>query len=193
MLPLILASASPRRLELLTLIGVAVDVIPCDVPEVRGAHESPIEYSQRVSREKARAGWLAAGAQPARVALGADTEVVLGDRVFGKPTDAADACSMLAELGGREHLVLSSVALCGLAIDEVLTSSTRVRFAPLTAGQIKHYVDRGEAFGRAGAYAIQGIASCFIERIEGSYSGVMGLPLFETATLLRRAGYLTDG
>ena len=191
--PLILASASPRRLELLTLIGVNVEVIPCDLPEVRSPAETPLEYSQRVSCEKARAGWLAAGGRAERVALGADTEVVLGDRVFGKPADVKDACAMLAELSGREHLVLSSVALHGGGIDDVLTSSTVVRFAPLTPDRIARYVAHGEALGRAGAYAIQGIASCFIERIEGSYSAVMGLPLFETATLLRRAGYLIDG
>lgn len=185
---LILASASPRRLELLTRIGIDAEVIPCDLPEVRAADESPLAYSRRVAREKALAGWVAAGAQAQRVALGADTEVVLGDRVFGKPADPAAARAMLADLSGREHLVLSSVALRGGSIDEVLTSSTRVRFAQLTPRQIEAYVASGESMGRAGAYAIQGIAGCFIEHIEGSYTGVMGLPLFETATLLRQAG-----
>jgi septum formation protein len=188
MQPLILASASPRRLELLTRIGVVVEVIPCDLPEVRAADESPLGYSQRVSREKALAGWIAAGMHPQRIALGADTEVVLGDRVFGKPVDADAARAMLADLSGREHLVLTSVALRGGGIDEVLTSSTRVRFARLTPRQIEAYVASGEAMGRAGAYAIQGLAGCFIEHIDGSYSGVMGLPLFETTTLLRQAG-----
>lgn len=186
--PLILASASPRRLQLLSQIGVPVEVIPCDLPEVRAPGESPLEYSQRVSREKAQAGWRAAGAPDQRVALGADTEVVLGDRVFGKPADAADARAMLAELSGREHQVLSSVALFGAQIDCVLTSTTRVRFAPLSSAQIARYVDSGESLGRAGAYAIQGLAGCFVQRIDGSYTGVMGLPLCETAVLLRRIG-----
>lgn len=185
---LVLASASPRRLQLLTQIGIEVEVIPCDIPEVRSPGESPLAYSQRVSREKAAAGWHAAGCSLERIALGADTEVVLGDRVFGKPVDAANARAMLAELAGREHQVLSSVALCGADIDQVLTSTTTVRFAALTPAQIARYVDSGESLGRAGAYAIQGLAGCFVERIDGSYSGVMGLPLCETAELLRRIG-----
>lgn len=185
---LILASASPRRLQLLTQIGIEVEVIPCDLPEIRAPGESPLAYSQRVSREKAEAGWRAAGCPRERFSLGADTEVVLADRVFGKPADAADARAMLAELAGREHQVLSSVALRGVDIDQVLTSTTTVRFASLTPAQIARYVHSGESLGRAGAYAIQGLAGCFAERIDGSYSGVMGLPLCETAELLRRIG-----
>ena len=185
---LILASASPRRLQLLNQIGIEVEVIPCDLPEIRAPGESPLAYSQRVSREKAEAGWRAAGCPRERFSLGADTEVVLADRVFGKPADAADARAMLAELAGREHQVLSSVALRGADIDQVLTSTTTVRFASLTPAQIARYVHSGESLGRAGAYAIQGLAGCFAERIDGSYSGVMGLPLCETAELLRRIG-----
>lgn len=185
---LILASASPRRLELLGQIGVEVEVRPCDLPEVRAPEETPLAYSQRVAREKARAGWERAGSDPHRHALGADTEVVLGDRVYGKPADDADARAMLASLSGRTHTVLSSVALHGAGIDEVLTSVSVVRFAALDARTLEAYVASGESRGRAGAYAIQGLAACFIDHLEGSFSGVMGLPLRETALLLERIG-----
>lgn len=185
---LILASASPRRLELLRQVGVDVDVLPCDLPEERAPGESPFGYSQRIAREKARAGWERAGCDPRRHALGADTEVVLGDRVYGKPADDADARAMLASLSQRTHTVLSSVAVCGAGIDEVLTSVSRVRFAALDARTLDAYVASGEPRGRAGAYAIQGLAACFIEHLEGSFSGVMGLPLRETALLLARIG-----
>lgn len=186
---LVLASASPRRLELLTQIGVAVEVRPCDVPEVRAEGETPLAYSRRVARAKAVAGWDQVEHDPARLVLGADTEVVLDDRVFGKPADADAAHAMLAELSGREHWVLSSVALIGAQFDELLTCITRVRFAALDAATIRDYVASGEPYGRAGGYAIQGRAGAFIEHLDGSYSSVMGLPLFETATLMRRAGY----
>lgn len=185
---LILASASPRRIELLTQIGVHAEVHACDVPELRQAGESALAYSRRVARAKAVAGWQLGGQERDCWALGADTEVVLDDCVYGKPVDAADAARMLRQLAGREHQVLTSVALIGAASDEVVTCVTAVQFAPLSDAQIGLYVDSGEPFGKAGAYAIQGRAATFIARIEGSYSGVMGLPLFETATLLRRAG-----
>lgn len=186
---LILASASPRRLELLTQIGVGAEVLACDVPEQRQAGETALSYSRRVAHAKAAAGWQqCAGGRDCRV-LGADTEVVLDDRVFGKPVDADSALRMLRELSGREHQVLSSVALVGADFSEVVTCSTMVRFAPLPEAWMFEYIDSGEPFGKAGGYAIQGRAAAFIARIEGSYSGVMGLPLFETAALLRRAGY----
>ncbi|HWS25916.1 MAG TPA: Maf family protein [Xanthomonadales bacterium] len=185
---LILASASPRRLELLTQIGVEVEVLACDVPEQRAPDESPLAYSCRVARAKALTGWQLAGADRHCWVLGADTEVVLDDCVFGKPADADAAIRMLQQLSGRDHQVLTSVALLGADFDEVATCSTAVRFAPMSEAQIRHYVASGEPFGKAGAYAIQGRAAAFIARIEGSYSGVMGLPLFETAALLQRAG-----
>jgi len=187
---LILASASPRRRELLNQIGVHAEVLACDVPEQRQAGESALAYSCRVARDKAIAGWnLCAQGRDCRV-LGADTEVVLDDCVFGKPGNAQHAVSMLQQLSGREHQVLTSVALVGCGFDEVVTSSTAVRFARLSDAQIARYVDSGEPFGKAGGYAIQGRAAAFIVRIEGSYSGVMGLPLFETTALLQRAGWL---
>lgn len=189
MAALVLASASPRRRELLAQLGIAVDVVPGDVPEVRAPGEAPGAYSQRVARAKAQAGWIAIGADPGRFVLGADTEVVLGDRVFGKPVDADDAAQMLRDLSGREHLVLSSVALIGADFDAVVTQVTRVSFASLSAAEIAAYVATGEPMGKAGAYAIQGHAAAFVAHIDGSYTGVMGLPLFETAALLRQAGY----
>ncbi|GMU43059.1 MAG: septum formation protein Maf [Xanthomonadales bacterium] len=185
---LILASASPRRVDLLRQIGIEVDVWPCDLPEQRAVGESPLAYNQRVAREKARAGWERAGADPRRHALGADTEVVLDDRVYGKPGDAAGARAMLESLSGRTHMVLSSVAVYGADIDAVLTSTSTVRFACLDAATLAAYVAGGEPQGRAGGYAIGGFAACFIEHLEGSFSGVMGLPLHETSLLLKRIG-----
>lgn len=186
---LILASASPRRFELLRQIGIEVDVLPCDLPEVRAADETPQDYSQRVAREKALAGWERAGSDPRRHALGADTEVVLDERVYGKPRDDADARAMLESLSARTHNVLSSVAIRGADSDAVLTSVSKVRFCTLDARAIAAYVASGEAHGRAGGYAIQGRAACFIEHLDGSFSGVMGLPLHETALLLSRIGF----
>lgn len=185
---LILASASPRRLELLTQIGVRAQVLVCDVPEQQQAGEAAVTYSCRVARAKAAAGWRLCDEDPDCRVLGADTEVVLDDCVFGKPLNADAAARMLRQLSGREHQVLTSVALLGADFDEIATSITNVRFAPMSDTQIGDYVDSGEPFGKAGAYAIQGRAAAFIAHIEGSYSGVMGLPLFETAALLRRAG-----
>jgi len=186
---LILASGSPRRVELLRLIGIEAEVVRCDVPEQPGAGESPAAYSRRVARAKASAGREAYAQQFDRLVLGADTEVLLDGHVFGKPQDAQDAMKMLALLSGREHEVLSSVALIGPAFDEVISCSTAVRFAKLSQGDMEAYVASGEPFGKAGAYAIQGRAATFIEHIHGSYWSVMGLPLFETAALLRRAGF----
>jgi len=185
---LILASASPRRLELLTQIGVRPEVIACDVPEQREPGETAVAYSRRVAQAKALAGWQLAGHPGGCCVLGADTEVVLDDCVFGKPADAAAATQMLRQLSGREHQVLTSVALVAGAFAEVVTCCTRVWFAPLSDSTVRRYVDTGEPFGKAGAYAIQGRAAAFIARIDGSYSGVMGLPLFETQALLQRAG-----
>ncbi len=185
-----LASQSPRRRELLTQLGVAFRVVDVDVPELRAAQESPREYVSRVARDKARAGLAAlAGAMDA-VVLGADTEVVLDDEVFGKPRDAADAAAMLRRLSGRTHAVISSVWLVDAHAERNACSVSRVRFAPLDEAAIAAYVATGESFGKAGAYAIQGRGAALVEHLEGSYSGVMGLPLFETARLLREAGVI---
>lgn len=182
---LYLASQSPRRRELLAQIGVAFTVVDVDVPEVRDPAETPRAYVERVAQAKADAGWRQVRErEPAAVVLGADTEVVLAGRVFGKPRDAADAVAMLRALSGRSHTVISVVCcVCATGARSVVSES-RVTFDALDAAAIAAYVATGEPFGKAGAYAIQGRAAAFISRLEGSYSGVMGLPLHETARLL---------
>lgn len=186
-----LASQSPRRRELLARLGVPFGVIEVDVPEERAPGEPPEDYVRRVAREKAGAGLLAMVAVPGAVVLGADTEVVLDDRVFGKPRDAADAAAMLESLSGRSHDVISAVSLVSAGREAQALCRSRVTFAELDAVAITAYVASGEPMGRAGAYAIQGGAERFVARLEGSYSGVMGLPLHETDVLLRRFGIAT--
>jgi septum formation protein len=183
-----LASQSPRRRELLTQLGVAFRVIDVDVPELRAAQESPREYVHRVARDKAWAGREALADYHDAIVLGADTEVALDGEVFGKPRDAEDAAVMLRRLSGRTHEVISSVWLLGAHMERSACCVSRVRFAELDEAAIAAYVATGESFGKAGAYAIQGRGAALVEHLEGSYSGVMGLPLFETARLLREAG-----
>jgi septum formation protein len=181
---LILASASPRRRELLDQIGVAYDVRPADVHEEPMPGESPETYVRRVAADKS----LAALADGGRPVLAADTEVVLDGEIFGKPRDFAHAAEMLGRLSGREHRVLSAVSLrLGADHWEALCVST-VAFRVLTAAEIAAYWASGEPAGKAGAYAVQGRGAAFIRHLSGSYSGVMGLPLFETAELLARVG-----
>jgi septum formation protein len=185
---LLLASRSPRRRELLAQLGLVFEVIDVDVPEQRGPGESPAQYVARVARDKALAGQRAAAAGTGVVVLGADTEVVLDGEVFGKPADEAAAAAMLRRLAGRSHEVLSAV--CCVAGDRVESalSVSRVTFGALGEDAIGAYIATGEPFGKAGAYAIQGRAAAFVQRLEGSYSGVMGLPLHETAQLLGHLG-----
>lgn len=143
----------------------------------------------RVALEKARAGLaLRADEDPDAVVLGADTEVVLDDQVFGKPVDARDAAAMLRRLSGRSHEVITSVWLVDAGREMHAVNRTQVRMAPLSPPQIEAYLACGEAFGKAGAYAIQGRAAAFVAHLSGSHSGVMGLPLHETAGLLSRFG-----
>ncbi len=186
---LILASASPRRRELLAQMGITPEVIVCDLLEERSSGETPLDYSRRIALAKAQAGWQRLACASDCLVLGADTEVVIDDIVFGKPADEVAALNMLRQLSGREHRVLSSVALVGTHFEGVETSDTRVRFAALSTATMQQYVATGEPFGRAGGYAIQGLAAAFVADLHGSYSGVMGLPLFETMALLRRAGF----
>jgi septum formation protein len=189
-----LASASPRRSQLLEQLGVAHKLLVADADEDAEALEAtrpgelPAAYVQRVTLAKLRAardrlarrGWLDAPI------LCADTTVAIGRSILGKPADAADAIRMLTRLAGRSHRVISGVALFhGRRVTQAMNIS-RVRFAPISRAEIEAYVAGGEPFGKAGAYAVQSQAARWIERIEGSYSGVMGLPLFETAQLLRR-------
>jgi septum formation protein len=182
--PIILASASPRRAELLTLAGIAFDIDPADVDETVREGEAPEIYGPRIARDKAL---TVAARHPGRVVLAADTIVVLDGRVFGKPADRVDAARMLIALSDREHDVLTAVVLAhGGRLAEHL-ERTRVRFAPMTAADIDWYVASGEADGKAGAYAIQGKAARFIPRIEGSYSNVVGLPIAAVHRMLAAA------
>ena len=185
---LYLASQSPRRRQLLEQVGIRFDTIEVDVPEVRAPGEPPADYVSRVAREKAGAGLLKLAGAGGAVVLGADTEVVLDDEVFGKPVDAAHATEMLRCLSGRLHQAISAVWCVSAGREERALSVSEVVFAPLSEREIADYVASGEPIGRAGAYAIQGRAAAFISRLSGSYSGVMGLPLFETVELLRRYG-----
>jgi septum formation protein len=187
---LYLASQSPRRRQLLEQIGVDFSVLDVDVPEQRMRGESPQDYVSRVACDKARAGLASldrANQNQASdaIVLGADTEVVLDDEVFGKPQDADDAAAMLRRLSGRTHAVISVVWLASAAREECAVCISQVRFAPLDESTIATYVATGEPFGKAGAYAIQGRGAALVEHLQGSYSAVMGLPVFETARLLR--------
>ena len=189
---LYLASQSPRRRELLDQIGVRFGTVRLDLPELRAPGEPPADYVSRVAREKAGAGLLKLSGVRDAVVLGGDTEVVLDDEVFGKPADGVHAAAMLRKLSARTHEVISAVWLVSAGREEHAISRTQVTFAELDEATIAAYVASGEAMGRAGAYAIQGRAAAFVRRIDGSYSGVMGLPLFETSALLRRFGIGMD-
>lgn len=180
---IVLASASPRRRELLRQMGVAFRVVPADVDEGALPGEGPAAYVLRVARDKAAAVWSRTGGpQPV---LAADTSVVLDGDILGKPADRAEAIAMLGRLSDRTHEVFSAVAVQSgpeRVADRV--NVTRVTFAPLEAKWIEAYCDSGEPMDKAGAYGVQGLAAARIIRIEGSFSGVMGLPLFETYELL---------
>jgi septum formation protein len=184
-----LASQSPRRRELLRQIGVSHHVLSVDVDERLQAAEAARDYVKRVALGKARAG---CALQPAGYGslpvLGADTSVVIDGEVLGKPTGRDAAIAMLQRLSGNTHVVLTAVALAGANGEAVRVSSSRVTFRTLTGRECAAYWASGEPADKAGAYAIQGLAAVFVKRMEGSYSGVMGLPLFETAELLKEYG-----
>ena len=191
-----LASRSPRRRELLRQIGVGFEMLVLrdhrdrgpDVDETPLAGESPDDYVRRVCMLKAEAGWkrLAERKLPLMPVLSADTTVCLGNDIFGKPADADDARRMLSALSGSEHRVLTAVALQFGTRAELAVSESFVRFRALTGQDVDAYIETGEPFDKAGAYGIQGHAATFISEIRGSYTGIMGLPLFETAMLLER-------
>ncbi len=183
-----LASQSPRRRELLRQIGVSHEVLSVDVDERLHAGESAGDYVMRVALDKACAGRAMLPAGHALPVLGADTCVVIDGEVLGKPANRADAIAMLQRLSGTSHEVLSAVALARSSAESVRFCATRVNFRTLTELECAAYWATGEPADKAGAYAIQGLAGVFITRIEGSYSGVMGLPLFETAELLKESG-----
>jgi septum formation protein len=190
-----LASQSPRRRELLAQIGVRYELLLSDDAEAAEAleaerpGEAPRDYVVRVCQAKAEAAVvrLAEGNLARAPILTADTTVTIDGAILGKPADASHAADMLARLAGREHEVLTAIAVGSAAGVQSELSISKVRFAAMSATQIDAYVASGEPFGKAGAYGIQGRAGGFVERIEGSYSGIMGLPLFETASLLRAA------
>lgn len=180
-----LASQSPRRRELLQQIGVDFEVLPVEVDESPKQSESPIDYVRRIALLKAEAGQ---NAKPDdRTVIAADTAVVTTTgEILGKPLDDTDARRMLNELSGAEHKVLTAVALAHGKNSEVIVQHNYVCFDVLTSTDIEMLVNLGEARDKAGSYGIQGTAAAFIRHIEGSYSGIMGLPLFETARLLRK-------
>jgi len=191
---LYLASASPRRRELLNQIGLAHQVLLVPAPpgedEPQHPGESAADYVQRTARDKALRGrdWMRAHDMPILPLLAADTTVILAGEVLGKPADRDDAIRILQALSGKTHEVHTAVAVC--SGDRLLeaVSITEVHMRALQEDEIGRYCDSGEPFGRAGAYGIQGLAGTFVSHIAGSYTGVMGLPLFETANLLREAG-----
>ena len=193
-----LASRSPRRRELLTQIGVRYHLLLFrervgerpEVDEAPLAGEAPAAYVERMARAKAEAGWrrMLQRNLPIAPVLAADTTVALERRIFGKPRDRNEAADMLAALSGRRHEVLTAVALKNHDELEVALSTSEVQLKPLSAEEITHYAASGEGDDKAGAYAIQGRAGRFVVELRGSYSGVMGLPLYETHALLDKLG-----
>lgn len=185
---IVLASASERRSRLLDQIGVAHDCVAADVDEAQRAGENPAVYVQRLAREKAAAVVDRLQGRPEQPVLGADTTVVLDGRIYGKPADEQEGIAMLSALAGRTHEVLTAVALRHEGILREAISSSRVTFRAIGIEECRRYWASGEPAGKAGAYAIQGLGAVFISRLDGSFSGVMGLPLYETAALLDAAG-----
>jgi septum formation protein len=181
----VLASSSPRRRQLLDLIGIAHEVRPADIDETMRPREAPRRHAERLAREKATA---VATRDPELITIGADTVVVINRKVLGKPGDDAEAMHMLSQLSGREHTVITAVAVSRgkklrSAIEEV-----RVKFRRLREDEIEAYVATGEPMDKAGAYGIQGYGATIVERIEGDYFAVMGLPLVRLITLMRDLG-----
>ncbi|PHS73747.1 MAG: septum formation protein Maf [Cycloclasticus sp.] len=187
---LVLASASPRRAELLKQIGVEFETRTVDIDEMPQVDELPENYVKRLALEKARAARLS-DQQNEVLVLGSDTAVVIDGDILGKPLDKEHAQSMLRQLSGKTHQVLTSVALIG-AYESCVISFSDVTFKILTDDEIKGYWATTEPFGKAGAYAIQGKAAKFIKRLNGSFSGVMGLPLYETSKLLKEHGFIIE-
>ena len=190
---IVLASASPRRQELLINAGIEFVVRPANIPEVRLPHESPKGFAERMAQEKARTIRNNVEAAHPRnrnslAVLGADTVVVIGNEVLGKPTNSGDAARMLRLLSGREHSVITGVCLSGETFEDVRSETTIVYFAELSESDIKSYIRTGEPMDKAGAYAIQGMASRWISKIEGDYNNVVGLPVDLVLQMLREHG-----
>jgi len=187
--PLLLASASPRRRQLLQQIGVEFSVVTHRVNETPHCDEEAREYVVRMALEKARHAASRAG--PEQIVLGADTAVVLGDHILGKPSGREEALRTLMALSGRTHEVCSAVAVCGRSFARTRLNVTAVTFRSLSRAEAAAYWRTGEPSDKAGSYGIQGIGALLVSRIEGSYSAVVGLPLVETAALLAEAGIAT--
>jgi len=195
--PIYLASRSPRRKDLLRQIGVDFIELPEGghaILERPRPHESPRDYVRRIAQTKAAVGWHTMSTQglPRHPVLAADTEVIVGNDVLGKPADGAHAAAMLARLSGTTHEVVTVVAVRWNARAHMVMSTSLVTLRELSAHEIARYIASGEPFDKAGAYGIQGRAGAFISHLSGSYTGVMGLPLYETAGLLDRIGYHAD-
>ncbi len=183
---LILASGSPRRAELLTAAGYTFEVHPVDVDERLRPGELPAAYVERLAVDKSARALEELTTGDGYIVIGADTAVLVGDQIFGKPRDAEDAARMLRLLSGRTHKVLTAVSARSAALDLAVVESTLVWFVQLTEDQIATYVASGEGTDKAGGYAIQGLASRFIPRIEGSYSNVVGLPVAALDAMIQR-------
>lgn len=181
-----LASASPRRHELLSQIGVSFSVVSVDVDESLIEGEAPKDYVQRLAVAKAQAGWHIVSSQQQCPVLGADTAVIVDDKILGKPRDVDDARAMLQRLSGRCHQVMTAAAI--VYQRQVLSklNISKVCFSELSSEQIAWYISTGEGADKAGGYAVQGLAAMFIDHIEGSYSGIMGLPLRQTSLMLQQ-------
>ncbi|TWC21923.1 MULTISPECIES: nucleoside triphosphate pyrophosphatase [unclassified Pseudomonas] len=188
MKPLYLASGSPRRRELLTQIGVSFTAISADIDETPLNHETPSAYVERLARGKAEAGRRALPIDDGGCVLGADTAVVLDGQILGKPLDQSDARSMLLALSGRDHEVLTAIAVLDGQRCESRVVRSRVRFRPISEEEAAAYWASGEPLDKAGGYGIQGLGAVFVAGLEGSYSAVVGLPLCETAQLLEHFG-----
>jgi septum formation protein len=181
-----LASKSPRRQELLKQMGVTFEVLDIDIPEEHQPPESPLEYSQRITHEKLLAAWqyLVEKNRPIRPILCADTEVVMHNRIYGKPKDKSDAYQMLQSYSHQAHEVLTSVGIKFKDFEDIKTQITKVHIGALSHENIEHYLSLNQYQDKAGAYGIQSYFGQFIEKIEGSFFSVMGLPLYETRMLL---------
>jgi len=182
---IILASASPRRQELLKSAGIAFEVRPANIPEVPHAGETPTSFAERMARQKAR---VVSASLPDRIVLAADTVVAVENEILGKPANAEDAARMLYLLSGRTHAVTTGVCVISETFEDVRSETTSVEFSRMTEAEIRDYVSTGEPMDKAGAYAIQGGAAQWITRVDGDYNNVVGLPLELVLRMLKAAG-----
>ncbi len=185
---LYLASQSPRRRELLMQIGLSIAVLNIQIPEIPQLNEAPMAFAKRMALTKAKTGWQSAQRKYDCPVLSADTIVVCDNRILGKPADREEGIAMLTQLSAKTHQVITAVAVVREEQVYCDYSVSQVTFRALQPAEIMQYWETGEPCDKAGAYAIQGLAATFIAHLEGSYSGVMGLPLYETAKLLNKLG-----